>query len=228
MSKKAELKENISKLLAELEKVEKQEKRETFLKKKEKEKKEREEYISDFDSFYKKKDDLYILYVEIIEYGGIKHRFIIGYSMDKNEINNIKENITHKFMDRGNKKLKFYIEKYSQDINNVLDKLDTFRVIQKEQNEEYIPVDINDKCTICLDEFFINIGIDGENIPAKINEKEIIQTTCKHIFHRDCIDNYVKESNYTGRSVPLCPNCKREFRDYNNISITDYNIEFKK
>lgn len=60
MSKKAELKENISKLLAELEKVEKQEKRETFLKKKEKEKKEREEYISDFDSFYKKKDDLYI------------------------------------------------------------------------------------------------------------------------------------------------------------------------
>jgi len=55
--------------------------------------------------------------------------------------------------------------------------------------------DLDDgKCVICLDEY--NSGDK--------DEKKFILLPCKHIFHKDCILEYLKNYNYK------CPICRKD------------------
>ena len=56
-----------------------------------------------------------------------------------------------------------------------------------------ITKDINEKCTICMDHMK-----EGE---------EYYNLTCKHIFHIDCIKEYLLNYNH------MCPLCKEEIGD---------------
>mmetsp|Transcript_23157 Transcript_23157/g.25715 ORF Transcript_23157/g.25715 Transcript_23157/m.25715 type:complete len:119 (-) Transcript_23157:134-490(-) len=61
-----------------------------------------------------------------------------------------------------------------------VDSLDTFKFSSTEH-------DCDTPCSVCLSPY-----CDGESIT---------KLSCDHIFHKDCIDNYLK--NY-GRNCPLC------------------------
>jgi hypothetical protein len=53
-----------------------------------------------------------------------------------------------------------------------------------------ITKDMNEKCTICI---------------VEMNEEEYyLEIDCKHIFHKDCLETYLKNYNH------ICPVCRKE------------------
>jgi hypothetical protein len=66
---------------------------------------------------------------------------------------------------------------------NSLDKIQTFKITK----------DMNERCTICMDDMK-----EGD---------EYYNLTCKHIFHIDCIKEYLLNYNH------MCPLCKKEIGD---------------
>ena len=73
------------------------------------------------------------------------------------------------------------LESVSVTLNN--DDLNNLPIIKLEENMDY-------DCSICLDH------LEKENIILKLN--------CTHCFHKDCIENYLKNYNYK------CPVCRKE------------------
>ena len=59
------------------------------------------------------------------------------------------------------------------------------------------------KCTICLEEF-------------KEGLSEVVTTKCKHIFHLDCLRNWIN-NNF---SLPKCPNCNELILNLDNKNNT--------
>ena len=55
-------------------------------------------------------------------------------------------------------------------------------------------IDKNSSCTICLDDF------------EPDNKVRIVK--CEHVFHRECIDKWLLENNFT------CPTCREEVADH--------------
>lgn len=53
-----------------------------------------------------------------------------------------------------------------------------------------ITKDMNERCTICLSEM--------------IEDEEYLDIKCKHIFHKDCLETYLKNYNH------ICPVCREE------------------
>jgi hypothetical protein len=58
-----------------------------------------------------------------------------------------------------------------------------------------ITKDMNEKCTICI--FEMN------------EDEEYLDIECKHIFHKDCLDTYLKNYNH------ICPVCRKEIGQSN-------------
>ena len=56
---------------------------------------------------------------------------------------------------------------------------------------------INLNCTICNDNFD--------------NKKKLSIIKCSHIFHKDCLDEYIKDNNNNNEVKLNCPKCKKEF-----------------
>jgi hypothetical protein len=62
-----------------------------------------------------------------------------------------------------------------------------------------ITKDMNEKCTICI--------ID------MIEDEEYLDIECKHIFHKDCLETYLKNYNH------ICPVCRKEIgKSYAHIN----------
>ena len=60
-------------------------------------------------------------------------------------------------------------------------------------NVSKITKDMNEKCMVCIEE---------------MNEdEEYFDIKCKHIFHKDCLETYLKNYNH------ICPVCRNEIGD---------------
>jgi E3 ubiquitin-protein ligase RHA2 len=65
-----------------------------------------------------------------------------------------------------------------------------------------ITKDMNEKCTICL--YDMN------------EDEEYFDIECKHIFHKDCLETYLKNYNH------ICPVCRNEIGE-SNPNINSHN-----
>ena len=126
-----------------------------------------------------------------------------------NNINNFRDddndnifNINFNFFNRGNE------ENNNNNINEeALNSLPVFKidekfmeVSKKEENKK----EQFEKCVICMEKYEIN--------------EEVKTLPCFHIFHKDCIDHWLKEGNDS------CPICKNKI-NHNNGLVGDFNDE---
>lgn len=94
------------------------------------------------------------------------------------------------------------------DTNNInYDELEDVKLIVEQDKLDKIPLKkyselITDeiKCAICINEFK--------------NNDLIRDIKCKHIFHKECIDKWLKEESYK------CPNCKCQIAEYKPNTLT--------
>ena len=54
---------------------------------------------------------------------------------------------------------------------------------------DYLSEEENDICSICLEKYF-----DEENL------KKVVSLNCDHLFHKECIDNWIK----INKNCPMC------------------------
>lgn len=94
-------------------------------------------------------------------------------------------------------------------IKNILVEDDSLNVKLLEMdkiNKSFFKENINENdeskiCTICLEE------IKGKEHKVKLNK-------CNHIFHKKCLNKYLKETLLNFK----CPNCKKDYsKNLNNI-----------
>ncbi len=87
-------------------------------------------------------------------------------------------------------------------------KLNKNNMERKEDNEDI-------SCPICLD----SIDIKTYNK----NDNNIINTSCKHIYHTECLQAWVKQNIQQG-NAPECPMCRENIcKEQKNKDIISYN-----
>jgi len=140
---------------------------------------------------------------------------IILYNLITTIITDIKENYQKCLYNKN--KAKFPIKNDMLTLKYIK-KLNKNNMTEKENDENII-------CAICLD----SIDIKTYNK----NGNKFINTSCKHIYHTDCLQEWVKQNVQQGNS-PECPLCRENIcketknkdfiaynNDYNHISDSD-------
>ena len=72
--------------------------------------------------------------------------------------------------------------------------------LKNKLNKVYSFSNINDECAVCLDD--INLGKEPLT-------KDVIQLTCKHIFHYNCLYKWLINSNQIRNESFKCPTCNQ-------------------
>ena len=87
-----------------------------------------------------------------------------------------------------------------EDVNVTLDanSINKLPLVKFNTLKDYdLQTDIHDKCAICLEQF--------------IDDDDVRLLTCKHFFHKNCIDTWLTEHNVH------CPLCRNDTRENENI-----------
>jgi len=125
--------------------------------------------------------------------------FILDNFIHHNSLNNEDDNIEINNEDNNEDNNQYNNEEYNnfyQLLNNIntINTNDVICTLNKDHinklNKYILTKNLNKDCNICLDNIIIN--------------QEVIELNCNHIFHSNCILEYLKKYNYK------CPICKTE------------------
>lgn len=169
------------------------------------------EYDSDCeDSDDNKSDNLFILIESMIENERIRQLEEYMRRQIEERENRIGEHIDNINNDIHNNIMEGQVEGQMNNINldNIFERNVKLVIKDEEYNKlekiEYLYINdeiktINDKCVICIDNF---------------NDKDkICILKCKHIYHQECIENWLKRKSH------LCPCCRNAAGDYFFINM---------
>ena len=127
---------------------------------------------------------------------GFSHEMHRPYSFNSPNHNYNNEIINN--MQNNDNSLEFNHEERMENIrkkygNSLLIKILLKKQIKEVVYDQSLAEIFGDKCTICMDNFSINI--------------KIYQTPCEHLFHKTCFDKYLKGIKSTDKLT--CPNCNQ-------------------
>ena len=132
----------------------------------------------------------------------------------QNNINNSTNNSTNNIISNDINNINNTIVNEDENHDILSEKNNYDFLIQKKHlknklNKVYSFSNMNDECAICLDD--INLGKEALN-------KDVVQLTCKHIFHYNCLYKWLINSQQIRNKNFKCPTC-------NQLSKVDVHFE---